>query len=88
MTRTSDPGPPDDDVEREAMQLWNNYEDEKVGLKIGAMETELTPKQARKKADQLEAEFGGTDVGEDDETQQFISDLRERADAVEGGEDE
>lgn len=86
--RTSDPGPPDDDVPRGAMQLWNNYEDGKVGLRIGPMETEMTPEQARKKADALEAEFGGTDVGEDDETQQFISDLRERADAVEGGEDE
>lgn len=70
------------------MQLWNNYEDGKVGLKIGPIETEMTPKQARKKADALEAEFGGTDVGEDDETQQFISDLRERADAVEGEDPE
>jgi len=86
--RTSDPGPPDDDVEREAMQLWNNYEDEKVGLRLGAMETEMTPDEARDKADRLEGEFRGTEAGEDDETQQFISDLRERADAVEGGNDE
>lgn len=70
------------------MQLWNNYKDGKVGLKIGPLETEMTPEQARKKADALEAEFGGTDVGEDDETQQFISDLRERADAVEGEDPE
>jgi len=86
--RTGDPGPPDDDVPRGKMVLWNNYEDEKVGLRLGAMETEMTPDEARDKADRLEGEFRGTEAGLDSETQRFISDLRERADAVEGGEDE
>lgn len=86
--RTSDPGKPDDDTPREQMSLWNNYEDSKVGLEVRGMRAEMTPEQAREKADALEAKFCDSDGNGDPETEQFISDLRERADAVEGEESE
>ena len=70
------------------MSLWNNYEDGKVGLEVRGMRVEFTPEQARSHADELERKFGGGEDGLDPETEQFVSDLRERADAVEGGDPE
>lgn len=85
MVRDGDPGPPDDDVDREKMSLWCDYERGKVGIQVGSLKKLLDPSEARAHADEMEVEFDGTDVLEDPETQAFISGLRERADEVEHG---
>lgn len=88
--REGDPGPPDDDTDREKMSLWCNYEEGKVGIRVQGMEKLMDPDEARERADGLEERFSGTEAGEDPETKRFIEDLRERADQVEsaGGDDE
>jgi len=83
MVRRGEPDDTPTDGDRGKMQLWNNPDDSKVGLQIGPMKVEFTPDEARDHADELEAHVEGTQYEDDEETQQFISDLRERADMVE-----
>jgi len=83
-------GPPDDiptDGMRGKIELWTDEDDERIVMRVGQLTHEFTPDEAREHADGLADHVEGTQYADEAETQALIDDLRERAAAIEAGDD-